>query len=92
MKLNTKDEIVKAVIKKMDDRSLVGQKKYGRTMMHEVKNGEKDLQTFLVDVQEELMDSLLYIEAARRCLQDEIEESMLKQLKNIDVQYENVDV
>tara|TARA_R110002020_G_scaffold256165_3_gene469787 strand:+ start:3491 stop:3769 length:279 start_codon:yes stop_codon:yes gene_type:complete len=92
MKLNTKDEIVKAVIKKMDDRSLVGQKKYGRTMMHEVKNGEKDLQAFLVDVQEELMDSLLYIEAARRCLQDEIEESMLKQLKNIDVQYENVDV
>ncbi len=73
MKLNTKDEIVKAVIKKMDDRSLVGQKKYGRTMMHEVKNGEKDLQAFLVDVQEELMDSLLYIEAARRCLQDEIE-------------------
>ena len=92
MKLNTKDEIVKAVIKKMDDRSLIGQKKYGRTMMHEVKNGEKDLQAFLVDVQEELMDSLLYIEAARRCLQDEIEESMLKQLKNIDVQYENVDV
>ena len=92
MKLNTKDEIVKAVIKKMDDRSLVGQKKYVRTMMHEVKNGEKDLQAFLVDVQEELMDSLLYIEAARRCLQDEIEESMLKQLKNIDVQYENVDV
>lgn len=92
MKLNTKDEIVKAVIKKMDDRSLVGQKKYGRTMMHEVKNGEKDLQAFLVDVQEELMDSLLYIEAARRCLQDEIEESMLKQLKDIDVQYENVNV
>ena len=97
MKLNTKDEIVKAVIKKMDDRSLVGQKKYGATMMHEVKNGEKDLQAFLIDVQEELMDSLLYIEAARRCLQDEIEESMLKQyrderLKNIDVHYDSVDV
>ncbi len=27
MKLNTKDDIVKAVIKKMDQRSLVGQKK-----------------------------------------------------------------
>ena len=26
MKLNTKDDIVKAVIKKMDQRSLVGQK------------------------------------------------------------------
>ena len=59
-------------------------------MMHEVKNGKKDLQAFLIDVQEELMDSLLYIEAARRCLQDEIEESMLEQLKNIDVQYEKV--
>ena len=92
MKLNSKDEIVKAVIKKMDDRSLVGQKKYGRTMMHEVKNGEKDLQAILVDVQQELMDSLLYIEAARRSLLDEIDDSLLKQLKIIDVQYEYVDV
>ena len=81
MKLNTKDDIVKAVIKKMDQRSLVGQKKYGRTMMSEVKEGKKGLHEFLVDVQEEIMDALLYIEAAKRCLQDEVEEAMLKQIE-----------
>ena len=87
MKLNTKDDIVKAVIKKMDQRSLVGQKKYGRTMMSEVKEGKKGLHEFLVDVQEEIMDALLYIEAAKRCLQDEIEEGILKQ---IHVDYEKI--
>ena len=87
MKLNTKDDIVKAVIKKMDKRSLVGQKKYGRTMMSEVKEGKKGLHEFLVDVQEEIMDALLYIEAAKQCLQDEIEEGVLK---HIHVDYEEV--
>jgi hypothetical protein len=43
-------------------------------MMQEIEGQEKDLGRFLVDVQEELMDALLYIEAAKRCLQDEIEE------------------
>ena len=55
----------------MDERSLIGQKKYGATMMEEIEGQEKDLDRFLVDVQEELMDALLYIEAARRCLTDE---------------------
>eukprot|EP01043_Picozoa_sp_COSAG02_P063168 COSAG02_NODE_8885_length_2409_cov_64.007359_5_plen_32_part_01 len=32
MKINTKDEIVLKVLKKMDQRSLVGQEKYGATM------------------------------------------------------------
>ena len=48
-------------------------------MMEEIKDQKKDLNRFLIDVQEELMDSLLYIEAARRCLQDEVEECFLKQ-------------
>tara|TARA_R100000697_G_scaffold108272_1_gene123422 strand:+ start:111 stop:278 length:168 start_codon:yes stop_codon:yes gene_type:complete len=33
---------------------------------------------FLTDVQEEIMDALLYIEAAKRCLQDEVEDCMIK--------------
>ena len=78
MKIDTKDEIVLAVLKKMDQRSLIGQEKYGATMMEEIEGQEKDLNRFLVDVQEELMDALLYIEAAKRCLSDEIEEAMLK--------------
>ncbi len=87
MKIKTKDQIVQAVLKKMDERSLVGQKKYGATMMEEIIGQKKDLNRFLNDVQEEIMDALLYIEAAKRCLQDEIEEGILKQ---IHVDYEEV--
>ena len=78
MKIKTEDKIVQAVLRKMDERSLVGQKKYGATMMQEIKNQDKDLNRFLIDVQEELMDAILYIEAAKRCLRDEVEDAVLK--------------
>ena len=80
MKINTKDEIVLSVLKKMDQRSIIGQQKYGATMMQEIEGQEKDLNRFLVDVQEELMDALLYIEAAKRCLADEVEECMINRI------------
>ena len=80
MQIKTEDKIVQAVLRKMDDRSLVGQKKYGQTMQDEIETGKKDLHMFLTDVQEEIMDALLYIEAAKRCLQDEVEECMLKRM------------
>tara|TARA_R100001460_G_scaffold14053_3_gene31646 strand:- start:3496 stop:3744 length:249 start_codon:yes stop_codon:yes gene_type:complete len=80
MQIETKDEIVQSVLKKMDNRSLIGQKKYGATMMQEIKGEDKDLSRFIIDVQEELMDALLYLEAAKRCLQDEIEEAMIKRI------------
>jgi patatin-like phospholipase/acyl hydrolase len=83
MKINTKDEIVLKVLKKMDQRSLVGQEKYGATMMEEIEGEEKDLNRFLIDVQEELMDALLYIEAAKRCLSDEIENAMINRMNII---------
>jgi len=72
MKIKTKDKIVLDVIKKMDERSLVGQEKYGQTMDQEVKEGMKDLNDFLDDTQEEIMDALLYIQAAKKCLKDNI--------------------
>ena len=81
--VKTKDEIVQRLIEKIDQRSLVGQKKYGATMMGEIKNQVKDLDRFLIDVQEEIMDALLYIQAARVCLQDEIEEVMLNRMNII---------
>ncbi len=94
MKIKTKDKIVQQVLRKMDERSLVGQKKYGATMMQEIEGQEKDLNRFLVDVQEELMDALLYIEAAKRCLQDEIEEvaykRFTKDVSDIDVYDETI--
>ena len=83
MKIDTKDEIVLKVLKKMDQRSLVGQEKYGATMMEEIDGEEKDLNRFLIDVQEELMDALLYIEAAKRCLSDEIEDAMINRMNII---------
>ena len=83
MNIDTKDEIVLAVLKKMDQRSMIGQKKYGATMMQEIEGQEKDLNRFLIDVQEELMDALLYIEAAKRCLTDEIEEAMINRINII---------
>jgi patatin-like phospholipase/acyl hydrolase len=106
MVIKTKDKIVQKVLAKMDQRSLVGQKKYGATMMEEIEGQEKDLDRFLVDVQEELMDALLYIEAARRCLTDEVEEAMLNRINivaqngndglhydnlgDLDVEYEKI--
>ena len=71
-------------------------------MMQEIEGQEKDLNRFLIDVQEELMDALLYIEAAKRCLTDEIEECMLnraeliseydfnKEIANMDVDEEEL--
>ena len=56
-------------------------------MMQEIVGQEKDLNRFLIDVQEELMDALLYIEAAKRCLADEVEEVMLNR---INVEYDKV--
>ena len=81
--VKTKDSIVQKVVAKMDQRSLVGQAKYGQTMDNEIQTGKKDLHDFLTDVQEEIMDALLYIESAKACLQDEIEESMLKRMNVI---------
>ena len=83
MQIKTKDKIVQEVINKIDQRSLVGQAKYGATMMDEIQGEVKDLDRFLVDVQEEIMDALLYIQAARHCLRDEIEEAMLNRMNVI---------
>ncbi len=91
MKIKTTDKIVQSVLRKMDERSLVGQKKYGSTMQDEIDTGKKDLHMFLTDVQEEIMDALLYIESAKRCLTDEVEEDAIDRCvctKNIEVDEE----
>ena len=92
MQIETKDEIVLSVLKKMDQRSIIGQEKYGATMMEEIVGQKKDLNRFLVDVQEELMDALLYIESAKRCLSDEIEEAMYAKTKTLNENINNINV
>ena len=92
MQIKTQDKIVQNVLRKMDERSLIGQEKYGATMMEEIKGQKKDLNRFIIDVQEELMDAILYLESARHCLQEEIEEVAYKRfttdVTNIDVNEE----
>ena len=92
MNIETKDEIVLSVLKKMDQRSIIGQEKYGATMMEEIVGQKKDLNRFLVDVQEELMDALLYIESAKRCLSDEIEEAMYAKTQTLNENINNINV
>ena len=90
--VKTEDKIVQQVIEKIDQRSLVGQKKYGAMMMEEVIDKKKDLNDFLTDVQEEIMDALLYIQAARACLRDEVEECMCNREKRFNDNISNIEL
>ena len=51
-------------------RSDIGYEKYGRTLDEERKGDFKNLAGYLNDIQEELMDAVLYIQAAREELED----------------------
>ena len=92
MQIETKDEIVISVLKKMDQRSIIGQEKYGATMMQEISGQKKDLGRFIVDVQEELMDAILYLESARHCLKDEIEDAMYAKTKTMNENINNIEL
>ena len=92
MNIETKDEIVLSVLKKMDQRSIIGQEKYGATMMQEISGQKKDLGRFIVDVQEELMDAILYLESARHCLKDEIEDAMYAKAKTLNENINNIEL
>ena len=92
MQIETKDEIVLSVLKKMDQRSIMGQEKYGATMMQEISGQKKDLGRFIVDVQEELMDAILYLESARHCLKDEIEEALYAKARKVNENINNINI
>ena len=64
-KIKFRDPVVERVVDKFVSRSDVGYEKYGQTLDNERKTGVKDLAAYLNDVQEELMDAILYIQAAR---------------------------
>jgi hypothetical protein len=65
-----RDPVVERVVDKFVSRSDVGFEKYGQTLDTERKTGVKDLSAYLNDVQEELMDAILYIQAAREELEE----------------------
>ena len=67
-----RDPVVENVVDKFVSRSDVGFNKYGRTLDIERRGKHKDLAGYLNDIQEELMDAILYIQAAREELNDNL--------------------
>ena len=65
-----RDPVVKNVVDKFVKRSDIGYEKYGRTLDDERRGKFKNLAGYLNDIQEELMDAVLYIQAAREELED----------------------
>ena len=63
-----RDPIVQRVCEKFTQRSDEGFKKYGRTLSDEMLGGHKHLDGYLNDIQEELMDAILYIQTARELI------------------------
>ena len=76
-----RDPVVRTVVDKFVKRSDVGYAKYGTTLDDERKFKMKGLQKYLNDIQEELMDAILYIQAARDELQDLSEEALIDKIK-----------
>ena len=76
--INFRDPVVERVVKKFVSRSNVGFEKYGTTLEDERRLKMKGLQKYLNDIQEELMDAVLYIQSARDELQDLHEESLIE--------------
>ena len=65
-----RDEVVKNVVDKFVERSAVGYEKHGQTLHDERTSGVKDLAAYLNDIQEELMDAILYIPTDREELDE----------------------
>ena len=77
-----RDPVVRHVVDKFVSRSNVGYEKYNNTLDDERRFKMKDLQGYLNDIQEELMDAVLYIQAARDELQDMSEEALIERCKD----------
>ena len=84
--INFRDPVVERVVNKFVERSDVGFEKYGTTLHDERTLKMKGLQKYLNDIQEELMDAVLYIQAARDELQDLNEESLIQRCIDDDVE------
>ena len=76
-----RDPVVRRVCDKFVKRSDVGYEKYGSTLDEERTLKMKGLQKYLNDIQEELMDAVLYIQTAREELQDLSEEALIDKFK-----------
>lgn len=74
-KIKSNDGLVHDVIRKFDERSAVGFAKYGSTL-----RGDNDtIHRWLNDVQEELMDAILYLQKVKEEASTLLEERLLKE-------------
>ena len=69
-----RDPVVKRVVQKFKERSNAGFKKYGTTLDEERTTKMKGLMKYLIDIQEELMDAILYIQTAQEELKEHLDE------------------
>jgi hypothetical protein len=76
-----RDPVVKNVVDKFVSRSDVGYAKYKSTLDDERRFKMKNLQGYLNDIQEELMDAVLYIQTAREELRDLSEEALIDKFR-----------
>ena len=76
-KIKFRDPVVERVVDKFVSRSDIGFAKYNSTLDDERRFKMKNLQGYLNDIQEELMDAVLYVQAARDELQDLSEEALI---------------
>ena len=81
-----RDPVVRNVVDKFVSRSDVGYAKYGSSLDDERRLKMKGLGKYLNDIQEELMDAVLYIQAAREELQDLSEESLIQRCIDDDIE------
>ena len=77
-----RDPVVKNVVDKFVERSNTGYAKYGQSLHDERSSGVKGLVAYLNDIQEELMDAILYIQAAREELRDLSEEALIQRFND----------
>ena len=81
-----RDPIVRKVCDKFVRRSDVGYEKYGQTLDDERRFNMKGLQKYLNDIQEELMDAILYIQTAKDELQDLSEEALINKFNEDEIE------
>ena len=74
MEIEFRDPVVKRVVNKFRERSDAGYKKYGTTLDEERTTKMKGLMKYLIDIQEELMDAILYIQTAQEELKEQLDE------------------
>ena len=79
-RMDFRDPVVENVCDRFIRRSDVGYEKYGRTLHDERTGKHKDLLGYLNDIQEELMDAILYIQTAREEMFEQMQDERMSNI------------